>query len=308
MKVVSAWRRCALGVLLLVHALLAVSVARAQVVVVADPSSPSHTEAVDTLVAALAPPVDVRVLSAADADAQALATAQLLVTIGSEAARNIATQSIPIPMLHVLLPRSTLDAIERPSDGGPWSALLLDQPTERQIALIRLALPDRKRVATVTGPDTRGRAAELGAVAARHGLEAHAVAAAGVGALYPALREALAQPAVLVIPPDSQLFTSQTVHQVLLTAVRLRSPVLGYSAAYVRAGAVLGLYTTPAQVGSEAAAWVRRALKGTPLPAPGPHRLFEVGVNPTVADALGIKLPSAEWLTEALQQQEGIAQ
>ncbi|MHB1374945.1 MAG: ABC transporter substrate binding protein [Thauera sp.] len=308
MKVVSAWRRRALGALLLIHALLAASIARAQVVVVADPSSPSHAEAVDSLVAALAPPVDVRVLTAADADARALATAQLVVTVGSQAARNIAPQPIPVPVLHVLLPRSTLDALERRPGAGPWSALLLDQPAERQIALIRLAFPDQKRIATVTGPDTHERAAELGAAAARHGLEAHAVAAAEVGALYPALREALAQRGVLVIPPDSQLFTSQTVHQVLLTAFRLRSPVLGYSAAYVRAGAVLGLYTTPAQVGTEAAAVVRRALTGTPLPAPGPHRLFEVGINPTVAHALGIELPSAKWLTEALQGQEGIAQ
>jgi len=302
-----AWRRRTLGALLFAYALLATGIAAAQVVVIADPSSPSHNEAVSSLAAALAPELAIQVLSVAEADARALAAARLVVTVGSSAARMSAAQPIAAPVLHVLLPRSTLEALER-QPGAPWSALLLDQPAERQVALIRLALPRQTRVAIVTGPDTHSRAIELGAAAAHRGLETQVAAADEIGALYAALRAALAQPAVLVIPPDSQLFTSQTVHQVLLTAFRLRSPVLGYSAAYVRAGAVLGLYTTPTQAGREAASVVRRVLAGAPMPAPGPHQLFEVGINPTVARSFGVTLPDAQWLADTLQAQERVAQ
>ena len=58
---------------------------------------------------------------------------------------------------------------------------------------------------------------------------------------------------------------------------------------------------------TEAAGVVRRVLAGQALPPAGEHTLFEVGVNPTVARALGLELPEAEALTRALRTQEGLA-
>lgn len=299
----ATWLRRLLGALLCGHALLATGMAVGQVVVIADASSAAHAETVDSLAAALAPERVLRI-DMTEAEARGLPAATLIVTVGSGAARATAASQTTVPTLHILLPRSALEALEHPPRGAPWSALLLDQPAARQVALIRLALPDHPRIAIVTGPDSTAHAAALDAAAARAGFETRHATADALADLYPALRTALEQPAVLVIPPDSQLFTGQTVHQVLLTAFRLRAPVLGYSAAYVRAGAVLGLYTTPAQVGTEAATVVRRVLAGAPLPAPAPHRLFEVGINQTVARALGLALPEAGWLAQTLQAQE----
>src|SRR5690606_27250087 len=155
--------------------------------------------------------------------------------------------------------------------------------------------------ATIAGPETSALARALAAAATRSGLDVRSAEVADAPALYPALRSVLEQPAVLVITPDGQVFNSQTVHHVLLTAFRLHAPVLGFSAAYVLAGAAVGLFTTPAQVGTEAAAVVRHVLAGNALPPPGHLALFEVGVNPTVARALGLALPPADALTRALR-------
>ena len=231
----------------------------------------------------------------------------LIVTVGGQAAHAIAALEAAAPILHVLLSRRTLDTLVRAPGGASWSAIVLDQPAERQIALIRLALPGHERIATIAGPETPALARALAAAAVRSGLDARSAEVADIPALYPALRSVLEQTAVLVITPDGQVFNSQTVHHVLLTAFRLHAPVLGFSAAYVRAGAVLGLYTTPAQAGTEAATVVRQMLAGQVLPPPTHHALFEVGVNPTVAHALGIQLPPADVLTAALRAQEELA-
>ena len=305
-----AWTRS----LIALCAVLAVSVASAaqaaetRVIVLAELDKAPQSETVAALTAELQrDSVGVAVVAPDSATHAALAGAELIVTVGGQAARTTVALEAAAPVLHVLLSRSTLDALGHRPGGASWSAIVLDQPAERQIALIRLALPAHERIATIAGPETPALARALAAAAARSGLDVRSAEAADIPALYPALRSVLEQPAVLVITPDGQVFYSQTVHHVLLTAFRLRAPVLGFSAAYVRAGAVLGLYTTPAQAGTEAAGVVRRVLAGQALPPAGEHTLFEVGVNPTVARALGLELPEAEALTRALRTQEGLA-
>ena len=110
---------------------------------------------------------------------------------------------------------------------------------------------------------------------------------------------------MLIATPDTAVFNSYTVQNVLLTAYRLRSPVVGFSAAYVRAGALLGLYSTPAQIGSEAGEAVLQVLRGAALPPVARPAHFEVAVNDTVARALGLALPPADELAAALRREEG---
>ena len=303
-----AWTRS----LIALCAVLAVSVASAaqaaetRVIVLAELDKAPQSETVAALTAELQrDSVGVAVVAPDSATHAALAGADLIVTVGGQAARTTVALEAAVPVLHVLLSRTTLDALGHRPGGASWSAIVLDQPAERQIALIRLALPAHERIATIAGPETPALARALAAAATRSGLDVRSAEAADIPALYPALRSVLEQPAVLVITPDGQVFNSQTVHHVLLTAFRLHSPVLGFSAAYVRAGAVLGLYTTPAQAGREAAAVARRVLAGQPLPAPAAHTEFEVGVNQTVARALGLQLPAEQALTAALRAQEG---
>lgn len=308
MKSAWGWCRIALCAVLVVSFANAAWAAGARVIVVAEMEKAPQSETVAALNTELQRDgVGVEVLAPASANHAALAGASLIVTIGGQAAHTTVALETEAPVLHVLLSRITLDALGHRPGGAPWSAIVLDQPAERQIALIRLALPKHERIATIAGPETRALASALAAAATRSGLDARSAEAADIPALYPALRTVLEQPAVLVITPDGQVFNSQTVHHVLLTAFRLHAPVLGFSAAYVRAGAVLGLYTTPAQAGTEAAAVVRQVLTGQALPPPIHHALFEVGVNPTVARALGLALPPAEALTGALRAQEGLA-
>lgn len=127
------------------------------------------------------------------------------------------------------------------------------------------------------------------------------------GDLFPALQRVTTDPAVLVATPDNEVFNSYSLQNVLLATYRQRSPVLGFSPAYVRAGAVLGLYVTPAQIGRQAAEMAKAVLAGAPLPQPQTPRYFEIGTNPQVAHSLGIDLEAPEVLRARLAKQEGLA-
>ncbi|TAH52366.1 MAG: hypothetical protein EYC67_00855 [Betaproteobacteria bacterium] len=262
--------------------------------------------ALRTSLLAAEPRASIETLAAGGVTAADLANRRLVVTIGTQAAQRVAELGPALPVLHTLLPASAYERLAHVRAGSPTSAIFLDQPAERQIELLRLALPAWPRVALIAGRTSGNLAQRLSeAAAARHLLVRVGLVDAD-GDLYPALQQVLAEPAVLVAIPDTHIFNSYTVQNVLLTAYRNRSPVLGFSAAYVRAGALLSLYSTPAQIGTQAGTVAARVLHGERLPAPAAPTQFEVGININVARSLGIALKPAQELTAELQRRERV--
>lgn len=270
-----------------------------------------HAETLGALRHALAnslPVVEIDVHLASDPNLHHASAASIIVTIGSEAAAIAAAspKHTDTPILHALLPAS---AVPPPTtaDRTRTTAIVLDQPATRLVTLLRLALPQTQTIALIAGPSSELAVDRVRAAAQDAGLKVRQSHIDNSDALFPALQHVLVEPAVLVTIPDAVVFNRYTVQNILLTTFRRRSPVLGFSAAYVRAGALLGLYSTPTQVGEDAADAVLDLIAGRPRPALSPPQRFEVGVNNTVARALGLELPTAESLMRELHRVEASA-
>lgn len=279
-----------------------------QVAIVTSATDGAQAEAAAALRAGLLlamPTVRIHELDSSNLTREALATSRVIVTVGSQAARITASLAPPRPVIHTLIPATTYHNLPAgPGGANGGSAILLDQPAERQMALLRLALPEWRRVALLAGHGADPRVRRLADAARERQFDVRESLVGSERELYPALQKVLTEPAILIATPDAQIFSSLTIQNVLLTAYRNRSPVLGFTAAYVRAGALLSLYSTPAQIGQQASELAIRALRGSPLPPVLPPSLFEVAVNTNVARSLGIELDSAENLTAALISHE----
>ena len=106
--------------------------------------------------------------------------------------------------------------------------------------------------------------------------------------------------------PDPTVYHAATLQNILLTTYRARVPLVAFSAAYVRAGAVLAVYSTPAQVARRAAEMVKSWQAGRGLPPPQMPREFAVAANAKVAASLGLMLDDAAVIAEDLRRQEGV--
>lgn len=238
-------------------------------------------------------------------DGAALNASTLIVTFGTRAAQTIAGLAPRSLLLHTLLPRSAYDRLpQRGEDGRRTSAVFIDQPASRQIELLRLALPDWSRVALIVGRESSELGSRLQANARERRLRPVLEQVGDESDLYPTLQRVLAEPTILLAIPDSALYNNRTISNILLTAYHHRSPVVGFSPAYVKAGALLALYSTPAQIGQQAGETARHALASGNLPAASAPRYFHVGTNPYVARSLGINLEDANTLRERLERWE----
>lgn len=253
------------------------------------------------------------VMPARDLPNPAAPAPRLLVTLGAGALRAAVDRMqadaalARVPLLAALLPRASYEALvpSRLAAGG--SAVLLDQPLERHVELLRQALPQRRKVGVLLGPDTLPLKPALQSAAAARGMQLNAVGVVSPAQdIYPALREVLDDAEVLLTLPDSLLLQPGALQNILITAYRQRVPVATYSAAQVKAGATLALFTSPAQAARQTLAAMQGFLTGRGLPPVRLAESFSVAVNAQVGRSLGLTLEDAETLAAAVRRQEGV--
>ena len=299
-------------ILLLGWLLSATMSVAASVLVVSSERSAAYEEAAEALMAELerggVGRTEVEFVTASEWSQGNDRSSKLIVTLGFEAAQALVSSDVRTPVLSALLPRSSFERVLRASGrkvSSQLSAIYLDQPLSRQVALIRLALPSVRRIGVLWGAESLIHAPSLRLLAPSSGfqfVEANVIASEP---LFPGLKRVLDDSEVLLALADPTVYNSNTIQNVLLASFRARVPVLAFSPAYVRAGALLALYVTPTQVGQQVASVVRGVLQGKALPSsPAYAQNFSVAVNGHVARSLGLAL-DADGLASQLRQREG---
>jgi ABC-type uncharacterized transport system substrate-binding protein len=270
-----------------------------------------HLNVVDAFMRRLAtaPQIKVRVIDTdSDADTPVFkAEAEpsvLIVAIGSAAARLAHNAPAAQPVLDILIPR--LQYEQQTLAGGSRSALYIDQPFERQLNLCRLIAPDLRHLAVLYGPTSQASYSDLHNAARQTDVTLHEQNVAAGTNPNAALDRVLDDSQLLLALPDPEVFTRYTVAGLLLTAYHHAVPVIGFSAAYVKAGALAAVYSTPEQIGRDAAEIVlaSRTDTGWMLPTPRYPAYYSVAVNRQVGRSLNLKLPDDAVLLQALTRKE----
>lgn len=229
--------------------------------------------------------------------------ASLLLAVGvraTEAAINLHGQQ---PILSALVPRITIEALkDRLKPGAPLFAIYLDQPPARQLRLIRAVLPDADRIGIPLGTFSSHLANEFLAAAAK--LQLDLLLTQTATDPLAAVVDALPSCDAILALPDAGVYNQSTVRAILLSTFRADVPVFGYSAAFVEAGALAGLYSSPAQIGRQAVDLSDRILTGQSVPETSYPEYFTVATNPRIAQVLNIELASDENLHKAIMSGE----
>lgn len=229
----------------------------------------------------------------------------LRVAVGVAAARTLSAAHGGAPLLCVLLSQNEYRALPRPV-GTELSGLFLEQPLSRYLALLQLALPERKQVGVVLGPVSASLAADLRQAGARQQLQITTASITTERELTAALEQVIRPAGVLLALPDPVVVNADTARTLIMTAYHQNVALVGYSQALAKAGALMAVHSTPEQFGRDAGEMIRQALASSParLPPARHPAHFTVSVNYQVARALDLDLPAEERLAAWLRQQE----
>lgn len=213
----------------------------------------------------------------------------IVVTVGSEALRKTLSRGDHPPILATLIPRQNYEKIlsefRRP---GRVSAIYLDQPPTRLAAFVRHLLPGVKRAGMLISNETRGLPGHYRQAFNNAGLTLDSEDADTETALLPALNALLGRVNVLIAAPDSTIYQRNNIKPILITAFRYQRPVIGYSPAFVNAGALGAIHSTPAQIARQTAETI--IAHGANLPPPAAPSQFAIAINNNVAQSLGLNI------------------
>lgn len=232
-------------------------------------------------------------------------TADLIVTVGVGAANWVAGKT-NAPLLAAMIPSERYKELleKRPRD-GQTSAIYLDQPWARQVRMLHAALPLRNRIGVLYSVGTRLDLSALRSALLENHLSLSAQPMQGKQSLSSSLEAVLLDSEVLLAVPDSDIYNGNTIRNILLSSYRRGIPLIGFSQAYVRAGALCALFSTPEQLAAQAGAMTEAYVRTAQLPDAQFSSQYSIAVNQEVARTLGVTIMSAEALRLQIEKSSG---
>lgn len=215
----------------------------------------------------------------------------LIVAVGLKSAQVASTSHFPV--LCVLVTKASFEKLlhELPSyrKQNTFSAIYFDQPIKRQVAMIVAALPEAKNIGLLLSAHSPDPTNFRKAIS-ENGLKLHEQKLGSADSLFLDLESVLKVSDVLLAVPDVDVYNSLTMRNILLATYRRRIPIVGFSQAYVRAGALGAVFSTPGQIAIQAAYLSRQFMEKNILPTAQYPTEFDVMVNQQVARSLGISI------------------
>jgi ABC-type uncharacterized transport system substrate-binding protein len=209
---------------------------------------------------------------------------RVAIAVGSRALAAMRTHPAPLPVVSAM--------VLHPGDAGPGiSRVDLDIPLAAQLAAMRSLWPGRTRAGIIRNPAQSGYAADaLGAVARKEGFSLLIVECDGPAHLLKALAAMRNKVDFVLCFPDPDLYNAVTIKPLVMASLEQRLPLVGFSPAFVRAGAAAGIFPDYADLGRQTAEMALRLVRGDEHAAQSESpRKVVVAVNQRVAHLMGVE-------------------
>ena len=223
-------------------------------------------------------------------------SAALFIALGPVAAERVASLALDTPVINAYL---TLEQYHQ-LGGHRYPTILLDQPLARYLAFSKFALQVDSIGIMTREPIALDRD-EL-TLLERLPLKARQYEVDADNKLLPTLRHLLEQDDALLMLPRQSLYNHDSLKGVLMTSYRSHKPVISYSPAHVKSGALASIYSSPIDIGRHLSILMNQTLQQQYGGEPRFHfaRFYTIALNSSVASALGLTLPSEARLRQQL--------
>lgn len=239
-------------------------------------------------------------------DASKLNDQQLLIAIGSKTTKRLLDAKLSAPVLSALMPNHLAKSFQTHyANKKNWSNLVIDQPIERQFHLITAIMGKHKKAGVLLGPYTSGMEKTLKKAArkTKHNIVTeHIKDPALISASIKSLNSVVD---VLLTLPDPVIYNKSTIRGILLSSYRKKLPIIGFSKAYVKAGAIAAVYSKPEQISQQLADISNQFLKIGSFQKPVYYPDdFSVALNKKLAKSLGINMKNEAVIIKRIKKAE----
>lgn len=220
---------------------------------------------------------------------------RLLIAVGSHALAEVQNRKPAAPVVAALVLRG-------PETENLAGHVDLDIALSTQLGAIRTLLPHCTRVGIIRNPRRWHYSTEaLEGRTRKEGFTLVVVDCDGAAHLLKALAAFRGRVDFLLCVPDPDLYNPVTIKPLILSSLEHRLPIVGFSPAFVRAGAVAGIYPDYRETGRQVAELALRMMRGEERTVDDGPAKVRVAVNQRVARLLGIEFAPAPFPVEVFR-------
>lgn len=233
---------------------------------------------------------------------------KLIITVGFQAANLYINKNINVPVLSLLVPQKVhtnlLNQQLEIDKQRLFSAIYIDQPIDRQLRLIKHLSNNFRTVGILLGQHSYNRKNELQSAVQQQKLNSYTITVHEPSQLITETRNVAKNADVLLAIPDNTIYNRRSIKGILLTTYRHQIPVIGFSSAYVKAGALAAVYSTHEDISVQAKSIIKNILQQPDLTVREFPKYFNIAINNKVSHSLNLKTYSQKDLLEKLYQEE----
>ena len=238
---------------------------------------------------------------AGDSSRVPIDNANMLIAFGTKAANDNLVSDFKHQTIISMIPRQSDIGQKDNLNPERITRIYIDQPFERFLALTKAVMPRATRIGLLLYSPSNEQRNSLEKTAQNAGFELAIGEVDSNDDIGESLSHLVNNIDVLIALPDSRIHNSNTISNILTTSYRNHIPVIGFSSAYVKAGATAAVYTSlndiSKQVSDEA---VQILLNGTPGENNLSASYFSISFNFDVARSLGIAITSPSDIKEMI--------
>lgn len=236
-------------------------------------------------------PASIQVVVSNSPETPIVSPVDLIVAVGMKASEAAMLQTT-VPVLATMIPQVGYDTLLANAQKIPpnVAAIYLNQPWERQLNFLFAVLPEHKKIGVLYSIGMQNEIAAIRSEASIHGGTLIAQAVYSDETLFSDLKKVLHDSEALLAVPDSVIYSGSNMRNILLTTYRFNVPIIGLSQAYVNAGAVAAIFSTPEQLAEQSANTVLAYVQTKRWPTSQFPNNYTIAVNQQVARSLGITL------------------
>jgi putative tryptophan/tyrosine transport system substrate-binding protein len=217
----------------------------------------------------------------------------LVVAVGTQALKYASNLDERTPVIGVLVPKLSYESIllESKRQSIRFSAVYLDQPFTRQLALIKAIFPNISSIGVLLGPVSQFQSNDLQSAAKKFNMNVDIELVENATELHDSLEKVTAGKQLLLAIPDPLIYTRDTAQTILLTTYHRQAPVIGFSQSYAKSGAIAAVFSSPKQYATEVSNIIKTLPKEyVSLPLARAAAEFSIEINRQVARSLDIRI------------------
>ena len=294
------WCRIFTVVLLLFFAAANTFAADRKVTIIKSSNNSYFQQTIETIKGTIGNSVTVEItdVDAIETEQKSVEDSDLIITLGNRAAQKVNQDFENLPVIHAYVTLKQQQAF--PPNQSNRTTVLLNQPISRYLAFSRYLL-DIQSIGIMSQSrlilnQTQDKILE------ELKLSLNQYQLKLTDSLLTSLRRLLKQNDALLMLPDQSIYNRDTLKGVLLTSYRHRIPVISYSPAHVKSGALASIYSSPTDIGNQIGELLNdflidsRKFRSRTLFA----SYYSIATNMKVARALNLNLPDEGKLREKI--------